>query len=359
MKYIILGDLHFGVKKFSLEFFANQMKFFENQLIPYMRNHNITTIIQTGDFLDNRTIIDINFFNLLRNKFFKLIVDNDIKIITYLGNHDLYYKNTRDTNLVELLQELYPHNINVIREQTLMSINNTDVGFIPFLLPNEDVDDFILYKAKYLFGHFEVAGFQIAKGITDTHSELKVSTFKENSGLKGVFSGHYHIQDTSDFVKFVGVPYNINWGDHGNPCGFHVMDENFDIEFIENTESIKYVKIIYDGTISIDNIEVEDFNYYIKSNPNIEVKLYLFNMNQDDDSYLGLTDILRGNNISFSITDNREELNPINLTTEVVESIEKSYNNVQSTDVFLHEFIRENHADLYDIFLDLIKEQGE
>ena len=53
MKFIVLGDLHFGIKSFNENFFSNQMEFFHNQLFPYMLEHNIDTIIQLGDFLDH------------------------------------------------------------------------------------------------------------------------------------------------------------------------------------------------------------------------------------------------------------------------------------------------------------------
>ena len=57
-KAIILGDLHFSVNQGNKELLEIQLKFFENQVFPYMEEHGITKIIQTGDFFDNRVAND-------------------------------------------------------------------------------------------------------------------------------------------------------------------------------------------------------------------------------------------------------------------------------------------------------------
>lgn len=359
MKYILLGDLHFLSKKASIDFFENQMKFFENQLFPYMLKNNITHIIQVGDTLDNRTSIDINLLSLMRTRFFNKLREYNFMMITIIGNHDMYFKNTRSTNFMSIFQELYPDNIEVIQNQTQLEINKVKVGFIPFLTPNEGIDDFIISTSEYLFGHFETQGFEIAKGITDTHSELSISTFKQYKNLKGVFSGHYHIKNVQGFVKYLGIPYNQTWSDYGNECGFYVMDEKFNITFIENTESFRFVKMLYDGNFYIDDVKVDkqELKNYCEKNQNIEVKFYIFNISTENTDYEDYLLFLRENGINYNITDNREEKNPILLTPQEVVEADLKLVNMKSTDLFLHEFIKENHEDLYDIFLGLINEE--
>ena len=357
-KYIILGDLHLGAKKFSLAFFENQMVFFEQQLIPYMLENKINKIIQTGDLLDNRTGMDINFLYTLRARFFKLLKDNNIHMITYLGNHDLYYKNTRDVNLIELFQELYTNNITVLTEQTVMHINGRDVGFIPFIVDGETIPVEFLNSIEYVFGHLEISGIQIARGVVDNHSELTSEYFHNFKNIKTVFSGHYHINDNTGFIKYVGIPYNMTWGDYGNKCGFHILNEDFSVNFIENNKSLKYVKVIYDSTIDVDGtiITIDKLQQFIDNNSNIEVKMYLYNLSETDNSYSVIEDIFKVNNITYSITDNREYNNPIINVEDVSEKLKvHNIGNIQSTDNFLHDYIKENHADLYDLFLELMK----
>ena len=118
MKFIVLGDLHFGIKGFSNEFLDHQLRFFHTQLFPYMKEHGITTIVQLGDFLDNRKVIDIQLFDRLNKDFFEPIKEHGFDFITFLGNHDIYYRTKLDTNIVKYFGELYP-NVKVIQEKEM------------------------------------------------------------------------------------------------------------------------------------------------------------------------------------------------------------------------------------------------
>jgi DNA repair exonuclease SbcCD nuclease subunit len=361
MKYILLGDLHFGVKKFSLEFFENQMKFFENQLFPYMKEHNIYNIIQTGDLFDNRIVMDINFISLIRKRFFDVLVKNNIILTTYIGNHDMYYKNTRTTNSIKLFVELYPNNIILFENQELLTINNKTVGIVPFLVPSEPIDSKILKNSEYIFGHFETQGFEIAKGVTDTHSELTASSFSKYPNIKGVFSGHYHIKNTEGFVKYVGIPYNTSLNDYGNKCGFHILDEDFNIEFIENTQSLTYVKMIYTdtstNTLNIDGciVHTKDVIDFLNTHKNIIIKFYIYgsldNTTTQSIQYTKYLDILKQYNVNYSIIDKREENNIADNTKDIKH---KDKISLSSTDSFINDYIKTNHEELYTLFLELI-----
>lgn len=353
-KYILLGDLHFGAKKFSLDFLANQIKFFDKQLIPYMLEHSISDIIQVGDIFDNRTVMDINFLNVLRKSFFDKLLQNNISFTCITGNHDIYFKNTREANLLSLVQELYP-NVTVFNEQTKIIINNIEVGMIPFLVTNETMNEDILNSVSYIFGHLEVAGFEIANGVIDSHSSITQSTFSTYKNIKTVFSGHYHIKNTAGFVKYLGIPYNMTWSDYGNRTGFHVLNEDFSIKFIENIVSDVYTKILYDGTILLDNTEVtlQNIEDTITKLKNKVIKIYLYNMSPDDMSYEALTNLLNLNNIRFSLVDNRDTL------TEASEDITENTKTsilIKSTDVFINDYIKEHYQDLYPLFLELLGE---
>ncbi len=319
-----------------------------------MLDNNIDTIIQTGDLLDNRTTMDIFLFITLRERFFDILKKHNFKFITYIGNHDMYYKNTRDTNMVELIAELYP-NVVCYRNQELMELDGIKIGMIPFLTPDESINEDILKNSDYVFGHFETSGFEISKGIVDNHSKLEASSFQKYSNIKTVFSGHYHIKNTEGFMKYVGIPYNTTWNDYGNSCGFHVLDlRNNKLDFYENVHSDRYVKMIYDGNLNIDGIKfsTEDFRNYLKTNSNIIVKLYLFNTSLEDNSHEVLISQFRECNTNFAVIDNREEINTLDINKQ-----ELKLKNIQSTDAFLHDFIKENHIELFELFLELMNAQ--
>jgi len=246
MKSIILGDLHFGVKGFSDEFFDNQLEFFEKQLFPYMKENNIDTIIQLGDWMENRKNIDIKFFNKIVNSFCNKIVENNFKFITFLGNHDIYYNSRLDINLVKYFQNLYPENITVLDKITKMNFGNSVYCFMPWLI-DQKVHLHQIEDVDVLFGHFEIKNFEMVKGHIDQNSELTSAFFQKAQRLKKVVSGHYHVQSSDGFVIFAGTPYQLNWGDYNTPRGFFVIDE-YDLDFIPNKISSKFVKIKYDDT---------------------------------------------------------------------------------------------------------------
>ena len=126
MKYVVIGDLHFGSKGFNDDFFSQQLIFFNEQLFPYMEANGIDTIIQLGDWLDNRKNIDIKFFNRIVGEFCEVLKAKNFKFITFLGNHDIYYNSRLAVNLVKYFGELCPENIDVI--QNLQRILRIMVG---------------------------------------------------------------------------------------------------------------------------------------------------------------------------------------------------------------------------------------
>lgn len=246
MKYVVLGDTHFGMKGFNNEFFSNQLRFFTEQLFPYMKENGIDTIVQLGDWLDNRKTMDIHFFDRIVKEFLEPLQDHGFKFITFLGNHDIYYNSRLDVNLVKYFSKLYPDTIEVIQEREKRMFGRLRVMFTPWVI-DQPVTLKELEDVDLLFGHFEIKHFEMVKGHVDEHSDLESSFFKRVKRLKRVISGHYHIQSTDGFVLFAGTPYQLNWGDYDTQRGFFVF-ENSKYDFIENTASAKYVKIKYDDT---------------------------------------------------------------------------------------------------------------
>lgn len=242
----MLGDLHFGIKGFNEGFFDNQMKFIKNQLIPFMKENDLDTIVQLGDLFDNRKMIDIKIFNKIVDEFCSLIVENDIKLISLLGNHDIYYSSSLEINMVKYLEKLFPDNIQIFSEISTVKIGEYNYKFIPWRVKN-DLTFQDLKGSDVVFGHFEIKNFEMVKGHVNKTSELSSNFFQKIPGLKRVVSGHYHIPSTDGFVMYVGTPYQLNWGDYKSNRGFYVFDGH-EYEFFENTESYKFMKLKYDDT---------------------------------------------------------------------------------------------------------------
>lgn len=246
MKSIILGDLHFGMKGFNDKFFDTQLKFFHEQLFPFMIENDITEIIQLGDWLDNRKNMDIKFFNRIVNEFLKPMKEFGIHFTTFLGNHDIYYNSTLEVNLVKYFEDLFPQNVTVHSSRVKQTYGDMTYMFVPWVT-DKGVSLPELRDVDVLFGHFEIKNFEMVKGHKDEKSSLTTDYFKKAPQLKRVVSGHYHVQGNDGFVMYVGTPYQLNWGDYQTERGFFVF-EGADFKFYENLASPKYVKIKYDDT---------------------------------------------------------------------------------------------------------------
>jgi len=245
MKVVVLGDLHFGMKGFNDKFFDNQLKFFTEQLFPYMKKHDINEIIQLGDWLDNRKNMDIKFFNRIVDEFLEVLKAHGFKFTTFLGNHDIYYNSRLDVNMVKYFETLYPDNVKVYSTREKVKYGDMTYMFVPWVT-DKGVSLSELRNVDVLFGHFEIKNFEMVKGHKDQKSSLSTDFFKKAPSLKRVVSGHYHVQGNDGFVMYAGTPYQLNWGDYQTERGFFVF-EGSDYEFIENTQSAKYIKIKYDS----------------------------------------------------------------------------------------------------------------
>ena len=260
MKYIILGDTHFDLANGNERVFDFQMRFFEQQLFPYMLENKIDTIIQVGDFTDNRTKISLNIISGLKRRFFDKLKEYNFKMIHIIGNHDIFYKDSREIYSMEIFEQAYPENIEVITNNRVITMttvfkhtseSKTKFQFVPWI--TNDDEFFIDNDAEVIFGHFEIKNFQMMRGFYSTNG-LDPETFKN----KLVFSGHYHLNQEKGNIIYVGTPYQLDWGDFNERKGFYVFDSvTKEYEFIENSVSPRHLKCTIDTdtkTIKVDGL---------------------------------------------------------------------------------------------------------
>jgi len=288
MKIVLLGDTHFGIKNFNKEFYKNQIDFFEKQFFPYLIENNIKCVFQLGDLFDNRKIIDIDFFQNFINDFGNLLKKWNGKFYVLTGNHDIYYKNTREISSLNILEKLIP--IIHINEDTIIEIDNIKFALIPWITVNEKISEEKsneIYNSDYILGHFEFAGFQMIKGV-ENKSGMNPKDFKN---FKAVFSGHFHLRQNKGNIYYIGTPYQLDWNDSGDDKGFYVLDIKLNqLEFIENKFSKKFVKYVITKDINLNELNFNSKNEYkIILKDKIDIKEFL--------------EKLKENNIKFSLID--------------------------------------------------------
>ncbi len=313
-KIVLLGDLHFGIKKGSIEFFDNQMAFFEKQLFPYLKKHKIKQIFQFGDFMDTRTNANINIISELRRRLFDVLKKNDIIMYSLVGNHDIYYKESREVTLIEHFADMYPDNFIVFRDRETITINKQEVLVLPWITENDNLTMNDIKGRDYIFGHLEIRNFQVVKGHLDETSKLTPNFFAKSYGLKGVYSGHYHIKSSNGLISYLGTPYSLTWADYDEDKGFYIWNEDESMDFISNTESKKFIKLKFNidnkNPLEISglgkrkkNCSIITFKKEVKNLKGHEIKFFV--NKSTDNTYDEYLYVLKENGIPFTIINNQ------------------------------------------------------
>jgi DNA repair exonuclease SbcCD nuclease subunit len=229
-----------------------------------MQEHKIKAIYQLGDLFDRRKFINFNTLAECKRYFFDYLHTNGIQLVTLLGNHDIFWKESLSVNAQSLILGEYD-NIIVIDKPTRMHEDNTTIDLIPWICKENQTDVFNFIdtsKSDLCLGHFELVGFPMHRGML-AETGLSHDMFAK---YERVLSGHYHTRSKQENVEYIGVPYEMTWQDANDPKGFGVFDtETRQLEFIQNPFTI-HEKIEYNDKdvepIDLTTIEIKD--KYIK-----------------------------------------------------------------------------------------------
>ena len=261
-KFIILGDMHIGVKNASPVLCEYQLRFFETQLFPYMEKHCIDTILQLGDLFDTRKFSNHVILHMWMTRFFDVIEAKKIKFITILGNHDLAYKNTLEVNSTSLFLKSYP-SVKIIDKPTNESICGVSFLLLPWIVEADrsHISSSITNtESLFCAGHFEFSGFEVQKGI-DAHGG---EDSKNYDHFDIVFSGHYHTKHKKKNILYTGTPYEMSWADYGDQKGFHVFDtKKHKVDFVKNNIGLFY-RLEYNDKNNSPDLEYGLGGSYVK-----------------------------------------------------------------------------------------------
>ena len=241
-KVALITDTHFGARSDSVPFDNFFRKFYMEKFWPEIDAKGITTIFHLGDCFDRRKYINFNTLKSCREYFFDQAHQRGIKVVMIVGNHDTFFKNTNDVNSPHLLLKDYD---NVEAYSTPKEYD--DILLMPWICTDnyEACMQAVKYtECKVMFGHLEIAGFQMYKG----HENDEGFDRKLFSKFDLVCSGHFHHRSSSDNIVYLGNPYELTWADYDDPRGFHVYDtETKELDFIKNPFNL-FTKIYYDDS---------------------------------------------------------------------------------------------------------------
>ena len=245
MKVAIITDTHQGLKQDSPVFIKHMERFYLDVFFPYLEEHQITRILHGGDVVDRRKNMGYVALHSFRNSFLEETKRRGIEVDGIVGNHDVPFRNTNDINsMKELLGDEYP-NIRFYHEPTEIDLDGTKIAMLPWI-NRENYDDSMKFvkktKATILLGHLELAGFQMLKGVQNTHG-MDSKPFEK---FDMVWTGHFHHRSSKANIHYLGAPFQMSWGDYNDPKGFHVFDtDTRRLEFVRNTDNI-YLRHYYD-----------------------------------------------------------------------------------------------------------------
>ena len=247
MKIAILNDTHCGIRNSSDIFLDNAEKFYSDVFFPYMVEHGIRHIVHLGDYYDNRKFINFRALNRNRHHFLKPLREHGITMDIICGNHDTYYKNTNELNSLKELLGHYMNEVHIVHKPTVMEYDGMKMALIPWICPENEEETLKFLKqcdAPIVGGHFEISGFEMAKGI-ENHHGMDKSVFDR---FEMVMSGHFHTKSTQDNIHYLGSQMEFFWNDAHDSKYFHVLDtETRQLEAIRNPHCL-FHRIRYDDS---------------------------------------------------------------------------------------------------------------
>jgi DNA repair exonuclease SbcCD nuclease subunit len=227
-----------------------------------LKEHGITEVYQLGDLFDRRKYINFYSLDECKRYFFDELDNQNIKLHTLVGNHDIYWRESLSVNTQSLVLGEYS-NVSIHASPITINTNNTSIDIIPWICPEneKEVVEFInASKSDICMGHFEIAGFAMYRGM-ECHDGLSRDMFDK---YEQVWSGHYHTRSKQDNITYVGTPYEMTWQDYADPKGFHIFDtDTRQLTFHENPFNI-FHRIEYDDTKELPDLELNLTDAFIK-----------------------------------------------------------------------------------------------
>lgn len=247
MKVALITDTHFGSRSDSQPFDAFFRRFFTDIFFPYLDKHGIRTVVHLGDVFDRRKYVNFQTLRSCMEYFWQPLYERDISVHSILGNHDTFFKNTNKVNSQDLLVRKF-ENVRIYEHAPKeLILGRTPVLLVPWICDANEQEcaaAIMDTKAKVCFGHFEIAGFEMYRGVANEHG-IEAKDFDK---FDLVCSGHFHHKSTRGNINYLGTPYEMTWSDFDDPRGFHIFDtETLGLTFVENPYTM-FQKVLYDDS---------------------------------------------------------------------------------------------------------------
>ncbi len=267
MKLAILNDSHFGVRNDSESFRDYQLKFFNDIFFPYLKEHNIKTLVHLGDVVDRRKFINFETATTFKEHFWDRLWKEKIDTHIIIGNHDTYFKNTNRVNAIENLYTSFDGNNEpwIYTRPKIVTLDGMDILFMPWICDDTREESIHLLDTapvEMLMGHLEIKGVEMFNGLINQFGNDK----KEFRRFERVISGHFHKHTDDGQIYYCGSQYEMTWADYNDPKGFNIFDTaTRELTRIKNPYTI-HKKLIYnDKEKDYTNFDLTPYqNHFVK-----------------------------------------------------------------------------------------------
>jgi DNA repair exonuclease SbcCD nuclease subunit len=223
-------DIHYGNRNNAKQH-NEDCDAFVDWFIEEAKKKNCETCIFLGDWNHNRANLNILTMKYSIKGLRKLSAAFE-NVYVLLGNHDLYYRESREVNSVEFIEELT--NVHLIRDKEVIG----DVALISWIVGDE-WKTVPKIKSKYMFGHFELPTFKLNAMVEmPDHGGLNGNMFTHQDY---VFTGHFHKRQVKDNVIYIGNAFPHNYSDAwDDDRGWMFLDWGKEPEFFAWPDAPKY-----------------------------------------------------------------------------------------------------------------------
>lgn len=176
-------DLHLGKKNDSETHNQDCLEYVKWFVDEVNKDGNVDVVFFLGDWFDNQIRSRTDTFAYYSVKCLELLDTLGIPVYIIVGNHDMFYKQSRDVHSTASIKGY--ENIIVVNEITEIG----DCLLVPFMVGTE-ANIPPSKKVKYVMGHFEFPTFLTnSTHEFNGHSGIVIDDFMYPDM---VFSGHFH-----------------------------------------------------------------------------------------------------------------------------------------------------------------------
>ena len=243
MKIAIIGDLHFGRMQNNSEFLSKQLSYLR-EFQAYLLDNGINKVVQLGDTFDNRFSTNNYVLEEVRKNWFNWFNENRVTLISIMGNHDMFYKESVTHSPLFSFNSEY---ITIVDDILLETIDNRKYIYSSYNYDVSKLEDENIEDAT-LFSHIDVIGGKMNYN-KNSDSGYNPKIFEK---FYKVFSGHYHSASIIDNIVYQGSPYQLDFNNYNMQHSFRVLDTETREEIIvHNMTSPRFLEITYNGSKDI------------------------------------------------------------------------------------------------------------